>query len=324
MKKFLLSILSLVACSSAMAITTDDLAGYYTETCSLKGDDYYVKTLTNKTDTVTVTKIDDTTVLFNGLFGSGEDIKGIFDADAKTITIAPQTIASYYTLAGESSTTALVATIAEDGSISISGAQYWYYSDSYASEGTSKLVKYASNDIKKEWTVDDAKIEFIYTNDSTKVDSTLYKATVSITKYSGGTYPYVVDKFDGYQTLKFYEDADGYICTNGYTYEGYAYEYFYYSQWGGNYDDCIGFYSKYSEIEEATAEKGSIVMAGYYYPNETDSYWFNCYITWGQSSAIETVKSDSKTSVSYRLDGTRAADNAKGLIIRDGKKLFIK
>lgn len=326
MRKLLLSIFSLVACSSAMAITTDDLAGYYTETCSLKGDGTYVYSLTDKVDTVSITKIDETTIIFTGLFGTSEEIKGIVDVDAKTITISPQTIASWYTLAGESSTTALVATIADDGSISLSGAQYWYYDSSYGSEGTSKLVKYASNDIKKEWSVDDAKIEFIYTNDSTKVDSVLYKGTVTITKYSGGTYPYVVSNFDSYNTLKFYEDADGYIRTNGVV-SG-DYEYFYYQYWGKNTNDYLGLYAKENEIEVATAEKGKITLSGFYYADYDhyldEYYWFYCYITWGQDSAIEGVKADSKKSVSYRLDGTRAADNAKGLIIRDGKKLFIK
>ena len=92
---------------------------------------------------VTVAKIDDNTVSVTGLMYEESSLQATFDAEAGTLTFAPQTWLDWYTFcAYESPTTSVVATVS-DGTITMSGwtAYYADYSYSYVYNASTTLTK---------------------------------------------------------------------------------------------------------------------------------------------------------------------------------------
>lgn len=86
----------------------------------------------NRTDDVTITKIDDNTVKISNFYGWGDDLIGTVDLKEQTITIQPSTWATYYTFADISSaTTPVVATFTNDLSITFQNFTAWYNGSYY-------------------------------------------------------------------------------------------------------------------------------------------------------------------------------------------------
>jgi hypothetical protein len=107
------------------ALTLADVAGSYSEHTTgywNQNCDYTVDVTIEIADEAT------NTVTLKGFSGSAEDLTGVVDLDAKTITFAPnQAFASYYLFSTEADqNTAVVATIADDGTITIKDWGAWY------------------------------------------------------------------------------------------------------------------------------------------------------------------------------------------------------
>lgn len=115
-------------------VTVDKLCGTYDAKLTAYdyfSDDYSMQEV-SRTDEVTITKIDDTTVKISNFYGWGEDFTGTVDLDAKTITIQPTTWATYYTFASiESAETPVVATFTNDLTITFQNFTAWYDGYSY-------------------------------------------------------------------------------------------------------------------------------------------------------------------------------------------------
>jgi len=333
MKKILLSIVALCAANAAMAeITIDQVAGLYKETYSITGDDTYVMSATDAVDSIKITKTSDATVTIYGLLGDkNAELEAIVDLSAMTLTITPGTVLSWYTLCGATETDAVIATIAEDGSISFEGANLTYYGYVYGSNVKSKLERYADNTetISTLFTVEAQ----VYCYDYNTFD-VLYTNFTTLTKTDDATYPYIIADYDGNgNTLKMGVDADGYVYINQPSYDGYSY--LYYQCWGGNNNDYICLQvNNYSEVteEEKAEEGGQIYISGWYYPNYDDYDTYQgiyYYVSWGEEywfeieNAIKSVEAEKTSTPAFLLNGARA-NNAKGLQVKNGKVLFVK
>lgn len=115
-------------------VTVDKLCGPYN--AHVTGYDYFSSDYdlqeVDRTDEVTITKIDDTTVKISNFYGWGEDFTGTVDLDAKTITIQPVLWNIYYTFASiESATAPVVATFANDLTITFQNFTAWADGYSY-------------------------------------------------------------------------------------------------------------------------------------------------------------------------------------------------
>ena len=110
-------------------VTIDKLCGTYdakTSAYDYFSSDWSLQEV-NRTDDVTITKIDDNTVKISNFYGWGEDLIGTVDLKEQTITIQPTTWATYYTFADISSaTTPVVATFTNDLSITFQNFTAWY------------------------------------------------------------------------------------------------------------------------------------------------------------------------------------------------------
>jgi hypothetical protein len=130
--------------STDFTLALADVAGSYTEatTGNWNGEQNY-------TVDVTIEVADEATntVTIKGFSGSAEDLTGVVDLDAKTITIAAnQPFSTYYLFSAETSMDEpVVATIASDGTISVKNWGAWYsYAGTYytyAYNMVSKLTK---------------------------------------------------------------------------------------------------------------------------------------------------------------------------------------
>lgn len=128
-------------------LTIDQLVGSYKEVAS--GYDYNIwgwgttdYSFAYDDNTVTISKVDETTVKLLGFYWCSEELVGTVDVEARTITFQPQVLGSYYTFAQETDEQApVVATIAEDGSILIKGWGAWYGGYTYIEGAETKLSK---------------------------------------------------------------------------------------------------------------------------------------------------------------------------------------
>lgn len=327
MKKSLLSCIALatLCVANANALTIEDVAGKYAETYSYTGDGYYIKSAENVVDSLEIIAIDEANVIFEGLMGCGETINGIVDLESNTIIIAPQTIFSYYTLSAATSVDdPVIATIGENGTISFSNAQMTCWGVVYGSNVKCDMVRYAASTNVKLFEVEAQ----VYAIDSESV--IIYQGMTTLTKYSEGAYPYTIADYSGNNIpMKFYVDADGCIHTNGSSYQDW--DFWYYQYWMGFKEDYLCFDPTVSEIEDNGPEAGTAVLYGNWY-EDYDNYLTTChyiyyYINWGaniQDLAIDNVAAEKTTGEAYRLDGRRADKEAKGLMIRDGKAMFVK
>ncbi len=122
--------------STDFTLALADVAGSYTEatTGNWNGDqDYTVDVAIEIADEAT------NTVTVKGFSGSAEDLTGVVDLDAKTITFAAkQPFASYYVFSAASGLNdSVVAKIASDGTITLNGWGAWYnYNGTYGNYAT--------------------------------------------------------------------------------------------------------------------------------------------------------------------------------------------
>lgn len=133
--------------SEESELTIDDLVGTYTSTDT--GQTMFLDWSTwqtvDQTETVTITKVDDTTVTIGNFFDWGEDVSAVVDTDERTITLELKTDwGGYYTLClyGAPSSQ-VVGTVASDGTITFEDFTAYYagYSTSYLSGMKSVLTK---------------------------------------------------------------------------------------------------------------------------------------------------------------------------------------
>ena len=133
---------------TAAAISVDDIVGTYTEASS--GYDYYIwdwgnsdKSFSYEDNTVTISKVDNTTVAVKGFYWIDETLTATLDPASRTLTFAAgQTFASWYSFAAETpdENTPVVAQINEDGTISINGWSAWYSGYAYVLSTTTTLT----------------------------------------------------------------------------------------------------------------------------------------------------------------------------------------
>ncbi len=115
-------------------VTVDKLCGTYAAVTSAY--DYFSSDWTlqevNRTDEVTITKVNDNTVTISNFYGWEEDFTATVDLQAKTITVQPSVWNTYYTFADvSSSTTPVVATFTDDLVITFQNYTAWYGSYYY-------------------------------------------------------------------------------------------------------------------------------------------------------------------------------------------------
>lgn len=129
-------------------MTVDDLVGTYTSTDT--GQTYFNDWSTwqtvNQSETVTITKVDDTTVTIGNFFGWEEDVNATFDADEKTLALELKTDwgGGYYTLCVyDKPAERVVGTIDSDGTITFEDYTAYYpgYASSYLYGMKSVLTK---------------------------------------------------------------------------------------------------------------------------------------------------------------------------------------
>ncbi len=124
-------------------LSVDDLVGTYS--AAVKGSDYFSsdwsQQTVDRTDEMTIAKVDDATITISNFYNWGENFTAAVDLDARTITIEPAAWATYYTFAATaSSATAVVATIADDGTITFADFTAWYGSSTYIDAGTTVVM----------------------------------------------------------------------------------------------------------------------------------------------------------------------------------------
>lgn len=132
--------------SSDSGLTVDDLVGEWSEHSSGTGEwIWYSDAFDWDTNTVTITKVDDQTILISNFFYDDYGaLTATFDAANRTIDIASgQTFLTYYTFAAESDINASVAgSISEDATtISLAGWSAWYNGYTYVEGAQTVLTK---------------------------------------------------------------------------------------------------------------------------------------------------------------------------------------
>lgn len=133
-----------VLTKKAKSITLDDIVGTYDAMVSGSDqftDDWSVQTV-ERTDEVTISANTDGTVTISNFYDWGYDFTGVVDLEKKTITIEACEW-GYYTFASTaSSSTAVVATIGDDGSITFSDFTAWYvaYGSYFILDGTTCVM----------------------------------------------------------------------------------------------------------------------------------------------------------------------------------------
>ncbi len=126
------------------AITVDDIIGTYAQKST--GEqifDGYNWTAFTSTNDVTITKVDDTTVTVTGIMYADFSLTAKFDAEAATLTFAPQTWLTWYVFCAYDAPTTSVTANIKDGVITLSGwtAYYTDYSYSYVWSAETVLTK---------------------------------------------------------------------------------------------------------------------------------------------------------------------------------------
>jgi len=121
----------------------DSLVGTYSQ--DTKGQTYMDftdwKSFTATSD-VTITKVDETTVSIKGIYYKDYSLTGTADGTARTITIAPQEWLDYYTWGQYSDSTAsVVASVDDNGTITMSDWAAFYGGYSYVYQTSTTLTK---------------------------------------------------------------------------------------------------------------------------------------------------------------------------------------
>ncbi len=323
-KKFTLAVFAALACLTANAQVTsvDDLVGTYTPNAT--GYEFISATgwtSMTKDYEVTIEKNTDGTVQINNLLDLDDSFVGTVDLTKKTITIAPQTFATYYTFASGDSTD-VVAKISDNGTITFDDIDAYYSKYTYLYEPYISLTKKVPATV--DWTADGT---LYYYNG----DELYHSAKGTITKYSGvTTYEYGV-KLDGEDAspaeILFSYANDSVAIANGLQYTGYSGAYFN-SAFEGNYttwfDTTVG-YSSFA----GTQDGGTFML--YFYAYSDDSYTNyvegQFYFKWGTEDGIKTVntqKTDANAPI-YDLAGRKVTSaKAPGVYICNGRKFVVK
>lgn len=330
MRKFTLLCLALLGVCVGVnaAPSIDEVTGVYAESTTFSSDlDYdgvFVDASAN--DTLQIVKKDDVTLTISGLLGYDNEVDGVYDAAAGTITIQPQTISWFQFATSAAAADPVVMKVHEDGTLQIDDWGFWYGKVCYAKNGKTTLTKIGELSVKALYTVEGTVLAV--DNDG----NVLYTGKSSMTKYEGGDATYVVSNYDGQgKSLKMYLDEDEQIqTTNGYEY--YGAWCFYYQYWTDNSvsGDWLEFEPSNSEIIDEGETSGSITYGMWYWPEYDDydtyvgGYW---YFKWGTADGIENVTSETAdNNVAYNLNGVKmnSKNLAKGIYIKNGKKFIVK
>ncbi len=329
MKKFTLIVLAAAfgLFANAAVSSTDDLAGTYdAETSGTHFFNYSSWENLSSGYSVTITKVDDTTVTIGNVLGYGSTLTGTVDFAAKTITIAPTAgFNVWFTLAGEdSSTSNITGTFDDEGVISFSGITAWYGNDAYTYYVSVKLTK--GTEPTAEWSVKGSLVYY----ESGETASAYRNIETTLTKYSGSSkYEYGLKLESGAnpEELRFKVYGDSIGIANGEQYAGYAGSYFYTIYdgnkmvWFDTSEDCSYF--------AGNETSGSFYISLYDYITSTTTADKEGYIefTWGDKAGIANLKAatfDAEAPI-YDLSG-RAVSNTKkaGVYIQKGRKVVVK
>ena len=333
MKKFTLTLLAAAfgLFANAAVSSIDDLAGTYDP--SISGWQWF-----NYTDwqsftsnhTVTITKVDNTTITIKNLLGYSSTLTGTVDMTAKTITIAPTSgFNSWFTLAGkESATTNITGTFDDNGDITFSALSAWYDGTDYFYDAAVTLSKVV--EVTPEWSVKGTL--YYYGDDNAK--AVVYRTyETTLTKYTGSKkYDYGLKLESGSDPeellFKVYEDNNDSIgIANGSQYAGYAGSYFY-TIYDGNqmvwFDTSEGC-SKF----EGNETSGQLYLYWFDYVTSTKTSDRGGYFEflWGEKDAImapEATTNDADAKL-YDLSGRAVTGMKKaGVYIKNGKKVVVK
>lgn len=331
MKRFTFALIAVLCCiaSKAAVSSVDDFVGIYTPEASgwEAISDYTTWTALSSSHEVEISKNADGTITISNLLGWNSTLVGTVDFDEQSISCAPTTLATWFTLAGADDATAyVVAQFDDDGIITFDNFQAWYGSTSYLYDGAEvKLTKAAA--VTVDWTAVGTVSYYDYNNSDTPYRT----AQATLTKYSG------TDKYQYGLTMEgataspsemrftVYEDSVG--IRNGSQTAGYGGAWFYYVYDGNKsvwFDTSAGFTSFKGD------ENGGEFYVYHYAYNSTDnSLTYQGYFTfvWGDASGISTVASDKadKETPVYNISGVRVANpSEKGIYIKDGKKFLVK
>ncbi len=328
MKRFTLMIMALALCLAGHATvnSVDDLVGNYIPEASgwEAITDYNDWTnMSLKSYSVNITKNDDGTVTVTNPLGFSSKLVGTVDLAAKTITFAPQTIATYYTFADiNDQTQSVVATFDDDCNISFSNFGAWYNDYSYIYAGAT--LSLSKNTAVLEW---QSKGTLYFYDDE---DGLYLTANATIKKYSGtDAYDYgLAFDHEGVSPaeLQFKIEADSIVVVNGKQYDGYTGAYIY-NVYEGNLDVWFEYAKDYTHFE-GTAEGGKLYMYhdAYntsYSATDYDGYVYFYWGTYDGISAVETAAEAGHSAI-YDLSGRQVSHPAHGLYIRDGKKFVVK
>ncbi len=131
-----------VLTKQAKALTLDDIVGTYDAKVSGSdqfSSDWSTQTI-DRTDEVTISANEDGTITINNFYDWDSDFTGVVDLENKTITVEACEWGYYTFAATTSSSTAVVATIGDDGTITFSDFTAWYSGSYYISEGTTCVM----------------------------------------------------------------------------------------------------------------------------------------------------------------------------------------
>ncbi len=331
MKRFTLVLLAAICCLMGRATVTsvDDLVGTYTASANgWEGISAYGEwTALSSGHEVTISKNADGTISINNLLNFNQTLTGAVDVKAKTVTIAPTNpYYYYYTFADNTDVTkSVVGKISDDGVISFTNFNVWYYGYTYFYTGAT--VSLTKEVVTEEWTVEGA---ITYTDDS-KNGAAYYTGKTTLTKYTGSnSYDYIM-KFDGPNAnpselkLKVYADLDSIGIANGSQTAGYAGAYFYYVH-TGNYCIWLETSKGYTSLT-GDKTKGELKIYCYSYTSKTSSTVNGyMYYTWDTTSSIAapTAAKAAKTAPIYDLSGRKVAHPSAGIYIQNGKKFVVK
>lgn len=330
MKKFTLTLLAAAfgLFANAAVSSTDDLAGTYQPTVSgWQWFNYSSWVSLTSTHTVTITKVDDTTITIENLLGYSSTLTGTVDMTEKTITIAPTSgFNSWFVLADTlSATTNIEGTFDENGDITFGALSAWYDDADYFYDAAVTLTKVVEG--TPEWSVKGTLYYYAQDDDNSVVYRT-YETT--LTKYTGATkyeYGLKLESGSNPEELKFKVYGDSIGIANGSQYAGYAGSYFY-TIYDGN------------QMVWFDTSEGCSKFDGNETSGQLSLYWFD-YVTntseadrsgvfeflWGEKDAImapEAAVCDADAKV-YDLSG-RAVNSMKkaGVYIKNGKKVVVK
>ncbi len=330
MRKFTLTLLAALSglFANAQVSSVDDLVGFYaaTGTGTESVTDYTRPAdLTGITYNVEISKNDDGTININNILNQGTNLTGTVDLDAKTITIAPTSM-SWATFA--SSTTSdgsgsVVATFDDNATISITNFGAWCWGASYVSDGATVTLTKAS--ITKDWSVTGHWV--FYNDDNGEKINPYLTQEVTLSKYTGADYDYVLDfgvENATPNSMKFTVAEDGGMTiTNVSPYNN---TYWFYDV--NENCKCFGLYTadEYSNFS-GNERGGEFYTWCYGYSDYSTALGSGvAYFSWGTADGISSVAaSKAKSGAIYDLTGRKVSSaNKAGIYIQNGKKFIVK